>query len=193
MKEKNQSSETHRVKGSMIYYDDDSLAFLPACASGATLYNNTLVESRSGSIKQSDKSFVMRVLVEGNPNDLRATLLNKTAELLCQLPNTVGDPMQLPDTVELVGQTPHSRVYLSEGKAIVVSQMSFDEPNPKLAGIIEHATPEQRKLLNPNLEPDDAFLMEVAQVCQLLQTSKAKHVERQKLISKSSKTSKKNG
>lgn len=172
-----QSTPERRIKGTIYQYADDSLQFLPACTSGEVLYNATLAKTHSGSIKQTDKSIVMRIIVDGNPTDLRAALLSKTAELICQLPNTTGDPLLLPDVIELIGETPHSKIYLRNGKALVISEMAFDEPNPKIAGFAGRASPEQLKLLKPFIEPEDAYLMEVSKVTQLIHAAKDRQGE----------------
>lgn len=160
--------------GTMYLLQDESFRFQPSVPSGETLYNSTLVENKNGAVKVSDKSVVMRIAVKADCADIPSELVMRAAELVAPLSDKNRQALQIPaELVHRIGQTPHTQVFVREGKAVLLTEIGFDEPNPKVADIVKNATPEQLKYIKQWMDPETIFQQEVAEVCSLLGMARA--------------------
>ncbi len=182
-----------KVKGEMTIFEDHSVDFKPTHpGTGEPLYKEVLAKSKYGSIKRSEKSAVMTVVVDGQSQDLPSTLLNKATELVKPMADVNRTALELPDIVQHIGKTPHSNVYLHNGTAIVITKIGFEEPNPKVADLVKHASEEQLKFIRQYLDPESVYQMETADVCALLRQSKQRHADAIKSVTPKKTRKKKN-
>ncbi len=172
----NESQIVAKLRGTAIIYEDQSMEFRPDKESDRVLYNTTYANSKNGSIKRSDKSVVMRVVTDANPTDLKAELFRKTLELITKVPDEDSGKLDIPDYTEHVGDTQHSKVFLQKEGVLIQTKIRFDEENPKIAGLLAHASLEQKKYLKLYIDPEAIYQAEVAAVCLLLSDCKTKHV-----------------
>lgn len=164
-----------RVKGEMSFYDDDSASFSSKPAtSGEPLYNEELASNKDGAVVASDKSVVMRVKINKNDcADVGSELLTKAYGLLKPLFASNIAAVTLPaDLVRRVGASPHTQVFLRGQMAVLITEIAFDEPDPKVAAFASRASPEQLKYIKQYLDPDTIFQREVAEVSALLRKAK---------------------
>ncbi len=192
---KGTSSESEivaKLHGTANIYADQSIDFHPDKESDRQLYTATYADTRNGSIKKSDKSIVMRVVTDANPKDLKAELLHKTLELISKVPDDGSGKLDIPDFTEHVGDTQHSKVFLKKDSIMIITDIRFDESNPKIADILAHATPEQMKYIKQYLDPDAIYQAEVATVCLLLRDCKTVHDKDLKTIHSKTRRSNKN-
>lgn len=162
-----------KQQGTMFTLQDDSCFFCPRGDSGEPLYKDSLKKTRHGEVKQSDKSIVLRASVPTTSVDAPAELMMHAAELIAPLTANKESVYQTLAKMDcLVGQTPHSRVFLHEGRAVVITEIGFDEPNLQVADIARVATPEQLKYIQQWLDPACVYQQEVAEVCALLRKAR---------------------
>ena len=176
-----------RVRGTATIHADQSFDFRPDGESEKSLYNATFAQTKSGAIKQSAKSAVMRVVTDAKSESLKADLMRKSLELIGKLPDDASEALVLPDFQELVGETNHGKVFLSKEEVLVQIVLRFDEVNPKVADLLSHATAEQMRYIRQYLDPTAVFQSEVAALCLLLANCEALHEKDVKLTSKQTK------
>lgn len=162
------------LKGRGIFYEDESFEFKPSIPSGEPLYTDEVSRTSAGYIKQSEKSLVMRVQVKKTTQDAASELMARASELTRKIATDIEKEMKLPEMATLIGETPHARVFLNENNAVVQMKLPFDEINPKVADIIEMATPEQLSYIKQYLEPESILQNEFYALCALIRKSKEK-------------------
>lgn len=163
------------MNGRGIFYEDDSFEFKPRIPSGVPLYlPDEVSRTNAGYIKESEKSLVMRVQVKKTTKDAASELMAQTYKLTRKIATDIEKEMKLPEMATLIGETPHARVFLNENNAVVQMKLPFDEINPKVADIIEMATPEQLSYIKQYLEPESILQNEFYALCALIRKSKEK-------------------
>lgn len=164
-----------KIKGTITHWSDGTLDFKPNAEAGEALYNDTKSETKHGTVKASDKSLVMRVSAQLSSADPVAELRRNTAELLDKIaaPDAATEVSLMPEN-EYIGKAGHSDVYLCKDGVTVVTRIGLNEPNPKVAQIVAHATPEQLRYIQQYIEPDAVFQSEMAQVCIMVREAKKK-------------------
>lgn len=171
-----------KLRGTAVVYADQSFDFRPDKESDRPLYNDILAESKSGSVKVTAKSAVLRVVTDAKPTDLRAELMYKATELIAKLPDEGAGKLVTPDFTQFVGETLHSKVFLQKEGILIQSVIPFDEPNPKVADLVKQASPEQLKFIRTTLEPEAIYRAEVVAVCLLLADCKVQHERQEKVL-----------
>ena len=187
----NEAEIVARVRGTATLYANQTIEFHPDGESEKSLYNATSAQTKSGAIKQSAKSAVMRVVTDAKSESLKADLMRKSLELIGKLPDDASEALVMPDYRELVGETNHGKVFLSKDQILVQIALRFDEPNPKVADLLAHASAEQLKFIKQYLDPTATFLAEVAALCLLLANCQAQHERDVKLMNPKPRKSKK--
>ena len=187
----NEAEIVARVRGTATIYTNQSIDFRADGESEKSLYNATFAQTKSGAIKQSAKSAVMRVVTDAKSESLKADLMRKSLELIGKLPDDASEALVLPDYRELVGETNHGKVFLSKDQILVQIAMRFDEVNPKVADLLDHASPEQMTYIKQYLDPTAIFQAEVAAICLLLANCQAQHERDSKLLNSKQKRKKK--
>ena len=171
-----------KLRGTAVVYADRSFDFRPDKESDKPLYNDILAESKSGSVKLTDKSAVLRLVADAKSPELRTELMRKSLELIGKLPDEASEALVLPDYRELVGETNHGKVFLSKDQILVQIALRFDEPNPKIAELLDHASPEQMAYIKQHIDPTAIFQAEVAAICLLLANCQDQHERDSKLL-----------
>ena len=187
----NEAEIVARVRGTATLYANQTIEFHPDGESEKSLYNATSAQTKSGAIKQSAKSAVMRVVTDAKSESLKADLMRKSLELIGKLPDDASEALVLPDYRELVGETNHGKVFLSKDEVLVQIVLRFDEVNPKVADLLDHATPEQLTYIKQYLDPTAIFQAEAGTICLLLANCQAQHERDVKLMNPKPRKSKK--
>lgn len=187
----NEANIVARVRGTTTLYADQSIEFHPDGEVEKPLYNETLATTKFGSLKQTKKRAVMRVLIDANSKSLKTDFLRKSLELIAKLPDDASEALVMPDFQELVGETNHAKVFLSKEEVLVQIVLRFDEVNPKVADLLSHASAEQLKYIKQFLDPTTVFQSEVAAICMLLSNCQAQHERDIKLMNPKPRKSKK--
>ena len=116
----NEANIVARVRGTTTLYADQSIEFHPDGEVEKPLYNETLATTKFGSLKQTKKRAVMRVLIDANSKSLKTDFLRKSLELIAKLPDDASEALVMPDFQELVGETNHAKVFLSKEELLDV-------------------------------------------------------------------------
>ena len=74
----NEANIVARVRGTTTLYADQSIEFHPDGEVEKPLYNETLATTKFGSLKQTKKRAVMRVLIDANSKSLKTDFLRKS-------------------------------------------------------------------------------------------------------------------
>ncbi len=180
-----------KLRGVATIYADKSLDFRPDGEVEKPLYNETLATTKFGTLKQTDKSLIMRVGIDAKAENCKITLLRKVMELLAKVPGDQSDAPAMPDFTELVGETLHSKVFLQKEEVLIQTAIRFDEPNPKIADLLAHASAEQLKYIKQYLDLSTVYQSEVAALCLLLANCQAQHEKDVKLLNSKPRKSKK--
>jgi len=173
------------VRGKALIYADNSWEFHPNKESGEPLYTGTVAETKAGSVKNSGKSLVARVMISSDSTDPKAELLKKMEELVNKIPSEGRDPVEVAEKTEFVGSSSHAKVFLQKNNALVQVVVPFDEENPTLANILKYATPQQLKSINRYQEPEVILQQEYADIVILVR--KAFDLQKKLLTNKKNK------
>ena len=183
-----------KPRGTATIYADQSFEFRADNVSDKPLYNDILVETKSGSVKLTDKSAVMRVVTDAKSPELRAELMHKAVELISKVPDDSADKLIMPDFCHLIGETEHSKVFLQKECVVVQTVIRFDEVDRKIVELLVNASHDQLKYLRQYTDPQRIYQGEVAAVCLLISNAKEKHEREEKVLnSKPRKSRRKDG